>query len=145
MPYSTEEVLSYLMKDDRKVAVIIDTNDLLDLKTNSTETFKYLVLAEKILSDHWSFIFDDRNNFIFEAFNRKVLQLIESGIARKIIEESTKFREASESHEPKVLTMHHVGVWFIIWICFLCGATAVFVVELLLSKFDIVDYLKAKF
>jgi hypothetical protein len=101
---------------------------------NSKGNFRYLVLAERILSDHWSFIFEDRNNFMFEAFNRKVLQLVESGIAAKIIEDSTKFRETPELHEPKVLTLNHVGVWFVIWLCFLCGAAAVFVVELLVNK-----------
>lgn len=41
-------------------------------------------LPERVMLNHRSFIFD-KNHFLFRAFNRKLLQLVEAGLADKFI------------------------------------------------------------
>jgi hypothetical protein len=132
-----KEFIDHSLRDGAKQALIIDANDN-KLIRKSNGTFNYPVLKERILSDHWSFVFEKPNHFMFDAFDRKSVQLFESGIASKIIRDFTKFKKVIVSNDAQQLTMAHLEIWFQIWFYFICAATICFIFEVLcfkLSKF----------
>lgn len=108
------ESITDLLEDGSKRAIITDSNKLTSMIENSAEIFKYTRLNEKILTDHWGFLFQDPNNFMFTAFNRKVVQLVESGIAKRNVEQFISGAKPEEQSEPCVLTLDHMGIWFLI-------------------------------
>lgn len=72
---------------------------------------------------------------MYETFNRKVIQLIESGLATKYINED-EINNAELRVEPpglQVLTMNHLEFGFQIWLAFLAIALLVFLLEFLLG------------
>lgn len=92
--------------------------------------FKYTILEEKIISDHYGFLFMV-NEFMFDAFNRKIVQLVESGVADRIVNSySVKLNKTEDKHGPVVLTLDHLGIWFIICLGFLTFAMISLVLEL---------------
>ena len=127
-------MINTILKEDRKQGIIVDSNHLLFLKQSSNGTFNHPTLNEKLLDDHLSFIFSDRNNFMFEIFDQKIFQLVESGIATKNVEEFTKFRENAISIGPKVLTLDDIGIWFKFYLISMSFAILCFGIERKLYK-----------
>lgn len=124
-----ESSLDVLLADGVKKAVITDTNHVSSLAKLSNGTFKYKIMKEKIISDHLSFIMVDPNNFLRKTFNHKMQQLVEAGIAKKIVNDATKTFKLVGAEGPEILTLNHLEVWFIIWLYGLLVALLVFVVE----------------
>ena len=92
------------------------------------------IMKEKIISDHLSFMIEDRSNFFHKLFNRKMQQLVEAGIARKIVADFTTVNFADGAGTPMILTLDHFEIWFVIWLYGLLVAFLVFVVEFLLRN-----------
>lgn len=92
--------LKEILVDGAKQGVATDSNSIADIAKKANGTFQHLKLNEKIMSDHWSFLFEEPNSFMFDAFNRKVFQLVESGIAERNVKEFTSFRKNVTIDEP---------------------------------------------
>jgi tRNA(His) 5'-end guanylyltransferase len=91
------------------------------LKTTNGR-FKYTKLNEKIVSDHLSFIFK-RNHFMFEAFNRKLVQMIESGFAEKFVTElDSNYAKHQSDDGTSALCFDHLGIGFELWLLFVFTA-----------------------
>lgn len=111
-----------------------DTDYLRYLYKNSEGREKFTVLNEKILSNQMGFKFL-ANDFLFEAFNKKIVQFVESGVADLIIRNESRFKDTNfENLEPLILTLSHLGVWFQILLVFLSVGSLCFVLEFILGK-----------
>lgn len=65
-----------------------------------------------------SFAFE-KKTFILAGFDRKIVQLVESGIADNVIaeyERSFGARKPVRVDGPVVLTLEHLGVGFMVWL-----------------------------
>jgi hypothetical protein len=125
--------ISDLLADGSNNAFITDSEYLSYLEKSSNESKKFTKLDEKILSNHWGFEFM-KNTFIFKAFNRKVVQLVEAGIADLIVKDETSVNHRSSDDEPEKLSLDHLGVWFNIWLVLLTAAALCFLVEFVVSR-----------
>jgi hypothetical protein len=124
-----------ILVDNSKRAIIINEYRLISLAKKSEEALKYKLLKEKLISDHLSFLLQDKKNLLFNMFDRKLTQLVESGIAKKIVENFTAIKPTEEDHEPKQLTMDHLGIWFVFLLGGVGIAFAVFMIEIIASIF----------
>lgn len=111
--------------------LITDTSFFSLMLYYTNGTFKYTRLEEKIISDHYGFMFTV-NHFIFKALNSKVVQLVESGIADRNVKDfcSRCKSRGGDNDEPAVLTLDHLGIWFLIWIGFMIVCFVSFLGEL---------------
>lgn len=105
--YLIEKLLNYLQKD---VHVL-------------EERFNYKMYV----------LYFPRHHYLYEPFNQKVKQLIESGFVSKwrLWMSWNSTYNAKEGQEPSVLTMDTLNVGFLAWFCFLCLSTLVFFMELI--------------
>jgi hypothetical protein len=126
-----EKVITDLLKDGSNRGIATDTNWLNFIIANSSGRFKYTKLEEKVMSDHWGFVFD-YNHSLYKAFNSKIVQLVEAGLAGYIVSQDTA-RSVVEEKSNVVLTMEHLGIWFIIALCFIGCAVVVFLMEIVVS------------
>lgn len=69
-----------------------------------------------------------KNHFLFEEFNKKIEQLITSGVMQKLIEQRKSNVDADEG--PSVLTLDHLAIGFCIWAIVALIAFAAFCLEL---------------
>jgi hypothetical protein len=127
------------MTPGANLAFLVINNEEKLYKARYKMDLPYVLLQTKVISDSMGFGFPP-NFFLFDNFNMKIVQLIESGIARKIVEEEeTKvsetlgnftIRKKKEKEDRKiVLSLSHLGIWFQILLILLSAASGVFVVE----------------
>jgi hypothetical protein len=90
----------------------------------------YLILKEKIISD-LSGLYMTLNSILFKPFNKKIIQMVESGIMEKVLRQKIKEKE---DDQPTVLCIDHLLIWFYLWGGFLLVAGAAFVSEVLTRK-----------
>lgn len=120
-----QDNVTKLLPDGSNRGFITDTSYLSLMLYYTNGTFKYTQLQENIISDHFGFQFAV-NNFIYNAFNRKVVQLVEAGIAdRNIKDFCSQCAPKEETSDPLILTHEHLGIWFLVWLgclllCFMC-------------------------
>ena len=124
-----KEQLNKILADGSKRAVITDSNHVSSLAKSTDGDFNYKVMEEKIISDHLSFMMEDRTNFLHKIFDRKMQQLVEGGIAKKIVNDASRIKLKKSDSGPNILTLHHVKIWFIIWLYGLLVAFLAIVVE----------------
>jgi hypothetical protein len=127
-------ILGEVLTDGSKNAVPTDTFTLKMLAKESKNIFNLKIMKEKVISDHLSFMIQDRNNYLFKRFDEKLSRLVESGIAKKIVDEYTTVRHDEEEQEPKQLTLDHLGLWFIFLLCGLAGSLVVLLTEIVTRK-----------
>jgi hypothetical protein len=129
----TWQVLNDLLADGSKRAFVISSDYMEHMEANWEGNFKYTKMNEKIMTTLRGFQFLN-NHLMFKAYNRKVVQLVESGIADLIVKNHTRKPYQEQFSEPPKLTLDHLGVWFIIMGAF-CGFAALFfVAEVLVAK-----------
>ena len=101
----------------------------------------WAVLDEKIISDHIGLGMRG-DNPLYEAINTKISQLVESGIASRIIEYERKqslikilsqSSHKSESNDKVQLTLYHLGTWFYVLLLFSAFSFLVFITEFLIG------------
>lgn len=97
------------------------------MNQNSKGKIKFAVLKEKIITDFLS-LTTDKNHFLYESMNRKIVQLVESGVADKYVREQT-IHIPEEKIGPVVLTLDHLGFGFQIWLGSLTIAFMFFLLE----------------
>jgi hypothetical protein len=132
--WSWKQIENFLA-DGSNRAFITNTNDLYVMNLDSKGAFKYKVLPERIRSYHWGFKMHP-NHFMFEVFNRKMRQLVESGIA-KVLLDKEMFRKKPEdiaSKEPVPLNLEHLAVWFKILLMMFYIALFILFLEVLVRK-----------
>jgi hypothetical protein len=76
------------------------------------------------------------NDFILKAFNRRISQLVESGIIQKIIKDEASYVKHIEDEEPPKLSLHHFENWLILCAILLVVSGIVFIGEFLSRKFE---------
>lgn len=121
--------LGELLADGVKRAVITDSIHITSLTKSRGGIFKYKIMREKIISDYLSLMMVDPNNTLRTAFDQKMQQLVEAGIASKIVNDATKLNLQIGAEGPEILTLNHLEVWFIIWLYGLLVAFLVFIAE----------------
>jgi hypothetical protein len=73
----------------------------------------YVVLKEKILSDLVGFVMDT-HSFMIEAYNDKIVQLIESGIIGFIWKRINRNYHRTDDSDQTSLSLDHLLIWFIL-------------------------------
>lgn len=127
-------VISHLLKDS-KTAVYVDSETLQFLVQSSNNSFNYTQLQERVSLSHKSFIFF-KTDILYSAFNNKLIQLIESGISDRFVDEYSNHDHAEpDSGEPVVLTMEHLGVGFLVWLLFCLLSFVCFLIEVTPSAY----------
>lgn len=72
---------------------------------------------------------------MFEAMNRKVSQLTESGLAQRIVDSYRCIKKFTVDSAPQVLTLEHLSAGFYVWLaCIIVGVLS-FVLEVCFRKF----------
>jgi hypothetical protein len=145
------KTLVKLLSNGSNRAFITDRDWYEALEYESKGTAKLAILEEIVLSDHWGFRFEV-NSFMYEPFNRKIVQLVESGLADVFVKNATKIWRNVDADDKHVsLTLAHLSVWFYLWLILMVIALLVFVLEVcrvraifkhLASKFDILAYVR---
>lgn len=99
-------------------------------------SFRFTPLAEKIISNLNSFAIH-KNSFLYSAFNRKVLQLVEAGLAERFISDFDNYYGRATAREggPVVLVYDHLAAGFQIWLMFLGLSFSCFCFELFLKLY----------
>lgn len=108
------------------------------------ENASWSILEEKIISDQSGFLFPNEH-FLFESFNEKIIQMVESGIANFIVnkEDRELFKETANNtvtrkivpdDENTVLAVFHLGNWFFGLLIALSLAGTVFFIELIVAQ-----------
>ena len=127
-------LLNELLVDGSNRAVITDSNHVTSLAKAFGGVFKHKIMKEKIISDHMSFMMEDRSNIFHKLFDRKMQQLVEAGIASKIIKDSTKVNFVDDSGQPEILTFNHIEIWITIWFLGVSVSVFAFLVEVLFKN-----------
>jgi hypothetical protein len=131
-PVPANTTLTDLLADGSNNAFITDSEYLGYLEKSLNGSKNFTTLNEKIVTNHWGFYFYS-NQFIFNAFNKKIPQLVESGIADYIIKNEASYKKNFVDAEPKPLTFNHLDYWFRIVLILLATATVVFLGEVVSS------------
>lgn len=132
-----EEILKTWLIEGEKRAYVIKLFQLLSYSKTSKEVFSFKIMKEKLISDHFSFILEDKNNFLFEMFDKRMIRFVESGIAMKIVENFTTIKQSPDENTDSPITMGHLNVWFISLLCGLLIATFAFFIEIIFNIFEI--------
>jgi hypothetical protein len=123
-----------LLADDSNVGYVTEDVYLDRLYHISNKTFNFTVLNEKVLTNYQGFLFFNFD-FIFKAFNQKIVQMLEGGILKFIVDkEAPPMKQVEYPDVPIVLGLHHLGVWFHIWAVFLCVALLFLFLEFIALK-----------
>lgn len=122
------EYIEQLLTDGSKRGFMASSDALEVLMKRSNGTFKFTELDEKIITDHVVFYMSE-NNFLFRSFERRLVQLVDSGIAQYIVD-SYAYKQRSKNEDPRrVLTYNHLAIGFQIWLFFLFVAFLCFLLE----------------
>jgi hypothetical protein len=122
-----------LLADGSNRAFVTDRDWYEALEYKSQGKAKFAILEEIVLSDHWGFRFEV-NSFMYEPFNRKIVQLVESGLADVIVKNATKIWRNIETEDEHVpLAIDHLAVWFYLWLILLGIALLAFSLEIVLN------------
>jgi hypothetical protein len=93
---------------------------------------KFTQLKEIVVSDHAGFKFFNEA-LMFKPIDRIVGQLVESGIAKRIVEQEATQTNQESSDAPVALSMHHLKIWFPVAIFMLVVALVAFIGELFVT------------
>lgn len=108
---------------------MIASDNLLNFLIKITNgKFKHTKLKERIIADYMCFYLksDDPK---FKIFDRKIIQLVESGLTDKIRSDHYDGRLVEDESGPTVLTLDQLGVGFQIWLLFLLISSVCFISE----------------
>lgn len=132
-PIPDNASIADLLSDGSNRAFVTDSEYLSFFEKSLNESGKFTKLKENILTNHWGFLFYS-NEIIFKAFNRKLPQLIESGIADFIMKNEARAKQKAEEILTVVLTLDHLENWFKLFLILLGVAGIVFAVEFMGQK-----------
>jgi hypothetical protein len=134
--HSSCDILNNLLQDDANQGFITDSDWLSVFLHHCKNDFKGTILNEIIISNHWGLLFNS-TYFLFEAFNHKVSQLFESGIAGKIVAKFVSaYQKKSDDDGNVVLTLPHLAWWIWAWLTLMIVASLVFVVEYCMKRVE---------
>jgi hypothetical protein len=126
--YDDPKYIEKLLPVGSKNFVVTDNLHLSALMKKAN--FDYLVLDEKIMSENMAFFFP-WNHFLHDAFDRKLSQLVDSGVAGKLVDDATFVKRRKVETFDVVLTMDHLDIVFRIWLAGLITALLSFITELI--------------
>jgi hypothetical protein len=104
----------------------------LTLDTYKNLSTQFIVLKEKVISDSYGLLFE-LNNYLYDAYNEVIVRLNESGITQYIVD-SFKTKQKKANNDPVPLSIHHLLIWFEIWISVLLIAIVAFLFEVFMGK-----------
>lgn len=140
MDEATPEKVRDLLIDGSKRALITFDKAQKLYESNFSGKVPWSVLDEKIISDHVGFV-SYHTHFFYKHFNWKIMQLVESGIAKVIVEHEEKYswyrdqkievvNKLNDEDQKTILTVGLLGPWFIGLMVFLSLSAVVFAIEL---------------
>lgn len=113
-----------ILVEGANTGIVLDSNEL-DILVKISKKNNYTILDEKIISDVDGFVLQ-RNNFMFQIIDKKVVQFFEAGIMKKFMDEfSNPYWSRKEIKGPVVFTLDHLGIGF--KICFFCASISLLV------------------
>lgn len=124
-----------LLSDGSNNAFITDSEYLKFLEKSNKGSVPFTVLKEKVLTNHWGFMLFS-NQFIFKAFNTKIPQLVESGIADYIIQKESQFRKNFENASKIPLSLEHLEHWFKFMLFSYALSGVIFILEFVCNLFE---------
>jgi hypothetical protein len=125
--------ISELLSDGSKNAFYTDTEHLTFVEKSLNGSQKFKKLQKAIMSDHLGMRFRN-NDFLYEAVNRIVTQLLESGITNWIVNKEASIKYQEPRNDPVVITMDHLGIWFYLLAILLMFSLVALVFELAFSQ-----------
>jgi hypothetical protein len=126
--------VSDLLADGSNAGYVTNALRLERMHDFSYKTSNFTVLSEKILTNYQGFVFDPSHH-IFKGFNRKIVQMVEAGIAQYLVEkETTQYKKNEPPEGPVVINLNHIDVWFHIWAVFLGFALSFLICEFIAAK-----------
>lgn len=117
------------LSDGSNRGMFFDSNGLRQLLWNEQQDPPYAILKEKIISDYVGMALE-KNSFLFELINRKVVQVVESGLAQRIMNNYRYIKKYTNDIGPTVLTLDHLYAGFFAWFVCVIVAISVFTCEL---------------
>lgn len=103
------------LADASKRAIIVTSDLMTSLNSQSRgEAFKFTRLQQNIGFHHVGFLMKKTSQF-FEAFDRKLVQLVESGLAARTLNEFLDISFSEPGSGPQVLTYEQLRFGFVIW------------------------------
>lgn len=118
-----------------KNRLLVGSETVENLETFLKGKFKLTKFPERIILNLLSFSYW-KNHFANVILDRKFSQLIESGIAERLVENpNNKEVKNSENDEPAVLDLEILSVKFQIWLLFLVLSYVSFCLELSFGAF----------
>lgn len=90
--------------------------------------FKVNLLKENLI-EIASGLLMPRNHFLFAQTNQAITKLSEGGIMQRWVNNALNHTARIVESGPKVLTMSHLGIGFLIWIIFLSLGLPLLIVE----------------
>lgn len=137
-----------LITDDSKSACILERDAIKYLDARTKGKFKYTMLSERVMSDLNGFAFQ-KNHFVSDEFNRRIVQLLESGVIDGIFKMYNSIYHVHEWKDddegPTVLTFDRLEFWFQVWFYCLIASVLSFVFEHLANKLTFELSLKQMF
>jgi hypothetical protein len=119
-----------LLSDGSNRAYFTDTETLSFIERHHNGSQNFTKLDQKVLTNHWGFVFTS-NDFIFKAFNRRISQLVESGLVQKTIRDEAEFVKHVKEEEPTSLSLEHFEYWMKLCAILLGVSVIAFVGEVL--------------
>jgi hypothetical protein len=119
------------LTDGSKRAFLSIPEDVEDYKNSSLSRGIHLpnfaVLKEKVISDYVGISFPT-NHFMYDVYNEKIAQLVESGIVQNFLD-SSKPKKPIENDKRVPLSVDHLLIWFQLWMGLLVASIVVFLLE----------------
>lgn len=122
-----------LLIDDSKRGVLTTNYVLRHIRIQEDGNFKYSLLKEKVISDLDGFAID-RNSFMFEMINQKVVEFVESGATEKILSKYKYEKVVKEEMGPKVLNLGHLSAGFNVWLVCIAISISSFAIEIFVAS-----------
>jgi hypothetical protein len=126
------ETAKKLINDELKTACVLDSSGIKYLDFLTKGKFTYTLISQRLISDFYGFALP-KDYFLNDEFNRRTVQLLESGIIKGIFDKYYRMYGAkgwkAESEGPQVLTFDHLEFWFELWLVLIIVCSLSFVVE----------------
>lgn len=112
----------------------LDSEDQLEyIFENVLEPLNFSILQEKVVPVFIGYL-QLKDCFIFETLDRKVVQLVESGLAQVLVDKYHVIKKPAGKIGPKVLTFDHLDAGFFVWLACVAVVILVFIVEVIIGK-----------
>lgn len=128
--YNSRDIsdIQFVLTDGSKRGILL-TNVHSSFYLNQSTPVSHPILNERLISNHMSMCLP-KEHVIYHAFNVKIIQMVESGLAKKYVDDYIYKKKIAEQNGPVVLDLDHLGFGFLICLFCLLVAFLCFLIEL---------------